>query len=184
MKKSRFSDVLVRRLGLRRGRLNSLVQRAAELGHLPMAIGTSYPQLEPIELARMLLVGICDEGLGSVSAVIQKYGGLAGPGATLEEVLGHSLTRPASFVPSISGLEIHADDNNPYAVLTIVTADGARTLVFGEMPAVEGIERMVSVPGATLYAIAAEIAGRSPADVDALLQGAEQVQRTPEAVAA
>ena len=46
----------------------------------------------------------------------------------------------------------------------------------------DGVERTVKISGIALAGIAMEIAGRSPADVDALLQGAEQVQRSPEAV--
>jgi hypothetical protein len=181
MRKSQVVDLLARRLGCRATRLTSLVQRLAEADLLPTASGPPYPDLTPIEIARVLLVGICDEGLGAAPATIMKHGGLPGPGATLEEVLGHTLVRPDSLAPASSSLEVHTSDN-PYAVLTVVTADGARSLVFGDMPACETVDRIVSVSGATLYAIAAEIAGRSPADVDALLQGAEQVQRSPEAV--
>jgi hypothetical protein len=104
--------------------------------------------------------------------VIQKYGGLIGPGASLEQTLGHSLSRPESLPPSSSALEIHTGDE-PYAVLTTVTADGARTLVFGEMPVVETIDRTVNIGGAALFAIASEVAGKSPADADALLEGAD-----------
>lgn len=175
MKKSAFTRVLARRLNIRLGRLNSLVQRAAEVGQLPMAVGTHYPQLEPVELARMVLVGICDQGLSSVDAVISKYGGLPGPGSTLEQSLGHALTRPESFAPSCTGLEVHTGES-PHAILTTVSADGARTLVFGEMPAVESVDRTVLISGAALFAISNEVNGLSAADVDRLLQGADTMR--------
>lgn len=181
VKKSKFSDVLVLRLGLRRGRLNSLVQRAAELGQLPMAVGTHYPQLEPVELARMLLLGICDRGLASAGSVIVKYGGLPGRGATLEQSLGHALTR-ALFAPSCGGLEIHTNDDEPYAVLSTITADGPRIMIFGEMPEVESVDRLVNISGVVLFAIASEVAGRSAVDVDAMLAGTAEMQPRSEVV--
>jgi hypothetical protein len=180
MRKSQVVDLLARRLGVRATRLTSLVQRLAEADLLPTASGPPYPDLTPIEIARALLVGICDEGLGAASATIAKYGGLVGSGATLEQTLGHTLSRLESLAPASNSLEIHAADE-PYAVLTVSTADGLRTLVFGDMPAVETVDRIVNVSGAALFAIAAEIAGRSQADVDALLAGAVQVQKRSEA---
>jgi hypothetical protein len=183
MRKSECVNLLARRLGLRATRLTNLVQRLAEADLLPTASGPPYPDLSPIEISRMLLVGICDEGLGAAPSTIEKYGGLRGPGATLEETLGHTLMRPDSLVPASSSLEVHTGDE-PYAVLTVITADGARSLVFGGMPDVETVDRIVNVSGAVLFAIAAEIAGKSPADVDQMLAGAEQVQKRSEAVAA
>jgi hypothetical protein len=121
----------------------------------------------------MLIVGICDEGLGAAPATLTKYGGLIGPGSSLEETLGHVLARPEMLAPARSSLEFHTSDE-PYAVLTTVTADGPRSLVFGEMPVEEVVDRLANVSGAALFAIAHEIAGMSAADVDALLQGAGQ----------
>ena len=183
MRKAQLADVLSRRLGIRLGRISSLTQCASEADLLPTASGPPYPDLSSVEVARMLLIAMCDEGLGCVPRTLEKYGGLPGPGATLEETLGHTLARPDSLAPASSAMEIHTGDQ-PYVLLTIITADGARTLVFGEIPAVEGIERMVSVPGSALFAIAAEIAGRSPADVDQMLAGTGEMQQPREAVAA
>jgi len=175
MRKSQIVDLLSRRLGVRATRLTNLVQRLAEAGLLPIAKGPPYPSLSPVEIARMLVVAVTDEGLGA-SATVAKYGGLPGPGASLEEVLGHALSRPESLAPFSSGLEIHTDDTKPYAVLTTVTADGARTLVFGDMPDVESVDRTVLISGAVLFAVAKEIAGMSAADVDKLLAGAGEMQ--------
>jgi hypothetical protein len=128
----------------------------------------------------MLIVGICDEGLGASPKTIAKYGDLLGLGATLAEVLAHALSRPESLAPARSGLEIHTGDA-PYAALTTVSEGGARTLVFGDMPTEEGVERMINVSGAALFAIAHEIAGMSAVDVDTVLEGAAHVQKPSEA---
>jgi hypothetical protein len=182
MRKSRIVDLLSRRLGVRETRLTNLVQRLAEAGLLPTAKGPPYPDLSPVEIARMLIVAVADEGLGAASATVAKYGGLLGPGASLEEVLAHALSRPESLAPFSSSLEIHTDDTKPYAVLTTVTADGARSLVFGEMPDVETVDRTVLISGAALFAIPSEIAGMSSADVDKLLAGAGEMKPAAAAV--
>jgi hypothetical protein len=168
MRKSQIVDLLSRRLGVRATRLTNLVQRLAEAGLLQITKGPPYASPTPAEIARMVLIAICDDGLGSAPATAAKFGGLLGPGSNLEQALGHALMRPESLAPSCSSLEIHTSDE-PYAILTTVTADGARSLVFGEMPDVESVDRTVLISGAALFAIASEIAGVSGADVDALL---------------
>jgi hypothetical protein len=175
MRKAQMADVLSRRLGIRVGRISSLTQCASEADLLPTASGVPYPELTPVEIARMLLIATCDEGLGCVPRTIEKYGGLLGPGSTFEQALGHALMRPESLAPSCSSLEVHTGDA-PYAVFTVATADGTRTLVFGTMPAVESVERTVLISGAALFAIASELAGMSAVDVDKLL-GADTQHR-------
>ncbi|MET4804604.1 hypothetical protein [Bradyrhizobium sp. LB11.1] len=175
MRKSRVCDLLARRLGLRENRITSLAQRLAEAGLLPTASGPPYPDLSPVEVARMLIVGVTDEGLGAAPKTTTKYGGLIGPSATLEEVLAHALSRPESIAPCRSSLEIHQSDE-PYAVLTTAQPDGPRTLVFGKLADTETVDRLVTVPGSALFAIASEINGVSAADVDALLEGVGQQQ--------
>lgn len=186
MRKSQLAETLARRLGLRLGRINSLTQCAAEADLLPTACGPPYPELEPVELARMVLIGICDEGLGCVPHTINKYGGLRciEINSSLEATLGHALTRPERLPASHSELIIHTGDT-PSALLAVATPDGVREYLFAGPNRMhpEGIERTVRVSGAALAGVALEIAGRSPADVDALLQGADPMQRPQEAVA-
>jgi hypothetical protein len=187
MRKSQLAETLARRLGIRLGRINSLTQCASEADLLPTSCGPPYPELTPIEIARMLLIAVADEGLGCVPRTINKYGGLkcAEINSSLEATLGHTLTRPERLPASHSGLIIHTSDA-PSALLTVATPDGVREYTFASNETVqtEGVERTVRVSGVALFAIAAEIAGRSSADVDALLEGADALQRSPAAVAA
>ena len=187
MRKSQLAETLARRLGVRLGRINSLTQCAAEADLLPTACGPPYPELSPVELARMTLIGICDEGLGCVPRTIEKYGGLRciEINSNLESTLGHALTRPERLPAAHSELVIYTGDA-PSAVLTVATPDGIREYEFTGFDTIQqdGVERAVRVSGVALYAIAAEIAGRSASDVDHLLAGATEVLRSPEAVAA
>jgi hypothetical protein len=175
MNKRAFCDVLSRRLNVRRGRLVSLVQRLSEAGQ----IRTNHSRLpdfavSPVEAARMLLVGLVDEGLAAAPDTIRRFGGLIGRSSTLEQALGHALARPKMMAPSRSGMELHVGDS-PYVAMTTVSADGVTTQVYGSMPAVEsdGIDRIITVSGGALFAIAHEIAGLSEANVNALLEGAK-----------
>ena len=173
MRKSQYVDVLSRRLNVRRGRLVSLVQRASEAGLL-QTNASRRPDfdVEPIEAARMLILAIVDEGLAAVGHTVEKYGQLRGRSSTLEEALSHALQRPEILVPCKSGLELHSGDQ-PYAVLTTFSADGARTMVFGDMPETENVDRLVTVSGSALFAVSHEIAGLSEANVTALIRGAK-----------
>ena len=175
MRKSQYVGVLSRRLNVRRGRLTSLVQRASEAGLL-RTNASRRPDFDvtPIEAARILILAIVDEGLAAAGHTVEKYGQLRGRGSNFEEALGHLLARSEMIAPSRSGLEMHVGDS-PYVAMTIVTPDGVTTQVYGDMPAVESdsIDRIVTVSGAALFAVAHEVAGLSEASVDALLEGAK-----------
>lgn len=129
MRKAQVVALTARRCGLRETRLTSLVQRLSDAELLPVSKGPPYVDLSPVEIARILIVGLVDEGLAAAPKTAAKYGGLLGPGSTFEESLGHSLARPETFVPSRSGLEIHSG-SDAHAVLTLCSADGPRSLVF------------------------------------------------------
>jgi hypothetical protein len=116
----------------------------------------------------MLLVAIADSGLAAAPDTIRRFGGLVGRSSTLEAALAHALARPELLPPARSGLEMHVGDR-AYAILTVVSADDARSNVFGDLPDAENIDRLVTVSGSAMFAIAQEIAGRTPAEVDALL---------------
>ena len=123
----------------------------------------------------MLILAIVDEGLAAAGHTVERYGQLRGRGSNFEEALCHVLARPESLAPCRAGLEIHTDSDSPYVAMTLVTPDGVTTQVYGDMPAVESdsIDRIVTVSGSALFAIAQEIAGLSQANVDALLEGAK-----------
>jgi hypothetical protein len=181
MRKSQVVDLFARRLGLRATRLTSLAQRLSDADLLPVSSGPPYVDLKPIEVARLMLAGLCDEGLGGAARTVQRYGRLQGRTSSLVESLAHTVQRPESLPPACSGLEIHQSDDQPYALMTVVTGDGATTNVYGNMPDVETVDRLVIVPGAALFAIASEINGMSSADVDALLEGATDMKPAAQA---
>lgn len=171
MRKSECVQLLARRLGLRRTRLTSLTQRLAEAGMLPVSSGPPYPDLAPVEVARMLIVGMVDEGIAAAPSVVAKYGELVGPNSTmLEGALAHALARPDSLAPICSGMEIHTGDA-PHVLLTVVTGDGAATRVYGDLPFEENVDRLITVPGSALFAISQEISGISAVEVDRMLKG-------------
>jgi hypothetical protein len=168
MRKAQCVDLLARTLGVRATRLTSLTQRLADAGFVHTSSGPPYSDVSPTEVARMLIVAIADEGLAAAPDTIRRLGSLLGRGCNLEQGLSHALSRPESLAPCRAGLELHVGDQ-PYAVLTTTSADGALSNVFGDIPVAENIDRLVTVSGAALYSIAMEIAGVSPAEVDALL---------------
>ena len=173
MRKSKVVDLFARRLGLRETRLTSLAQRLSDAGMLPVSSGPPYVDLTPIEVARLMLAGLCDEGLGGAARTVQRYGGLQGRTASLVDALAHSVQRPELIPPAFTGLEIHQSADQPYVLMTVVTGDGATTNVYGSLPEIESVDRLVNVSGAALFAIASEISGRSEEDVDALLPDAK-----------
>jgi hypothetical protein len=174
MRKSECVNLLARHLGVRATRLTSLVQRLSEAGLLPISAGPPYPELSPVEIARMLLVGICDEGLGAAPGTIAKYGTLRSGAVDMETALGHALLRPEAVLPAHSGLVIHTGDN-PSAVLTTMTPDGSREQIFADPWRQDGVVRTIKISGEALASIAAEIAGTSRDD-------SEQINRAAEAV--
>jgi hypothetical protein len=169
MRKSQAVDMLARHLGLRATRLTSLVQRASEAGLLPTASGPPFPQVSPVEIARMLIVAVTDEGLGAAPTTIQRYGSLRSAAVDLETALGHALQRPEAVLPAHSSLLIHVSDT-PSAVLTTMTPDGSREQIFADPWRPDGVERTVRVSGAALASIASEIA-----DGEQINQAAEAV---------
>jgi hypothetical protein len=146
-------------------RLINIMQRLAEAGMLPVSHGPPFPQVSPVEVARMLLAAILDRGIAAAPATVARYGGLLGRGSNLEDAIGHSLRRPETLVPAKSSLIVHSG----YALLTTAQPDGRHTAVFGEIDDEEPVGRIVQVSGAALLGIAQEIGGMSVTEVDALL---------------
>ncbi|MHC1949865.1 hypothetical protein IF803_36705 [Bradyrhizobium sp. UFLA06-06] len=155
MRKSECVNLLARHLGVRSTRLTSLTQRLAEAGLLPTASGPPYPDLEPAEIVRMLLVGICDEGLGAAPKTVERYCGLRCGAIDLEATLAHALSRPETVLAAHASLRISTGDH-PQAILITASPDGLREQVFGE-PSFGSVERVVTVSGNALAAIADEI---------------------------
>ncbi|PDT75744.1 hypothetical protein CO675_20200 [Bradyrhizobium sp. C9] len=155
MRKSECVNLLARHLGVRATRLTSLTQRLAEAELLPTACGPPYPDLEPVEIVRMLLVGICDEGIGAAPKTVERYCGLHCGTIDLETALAHALSRPESVLAAHASLRISTGDH-PQAILITVSPDGLREQVFGE-PSFGSVERIVTVSGSALAAVSDEI---------------------------
>jgi hypothetical protein len=165
MRKRQAAITLARRLGVKLTRLINITQRLAEAGMLPVSHGPPFPQLHPVEVARMLIAAVVDDGIAAAPATVARYGGLLGRGSNLEDAIGHALARPITIVPSKSSLIIHSG----YALLTTSQPDGRHTAVFGEIDDEEPVGRIVQVSGAALRGIAEEFGCRHAAEVDALL---------------
>jgi hypothetical protein len=166
MRKAEAVLVLARRLGVKRTRLTNITQRLAEQCLLPISHGPPFPQLLPTEIARMLLAAVVDEGIAAAPATVRRVGGLLGRGCNLEQGLGHALQRPETLAPSKASLIVHAT----CAFLTTAQPDGLRTLVFGEIDDDdESVANIIRVSGAALFAVAKEVSGCTPEEVDALL---------------
>jgi hypothetical protein len=169
MRKAIAVQMVARRLGLRPTRLTGLTQRLADSGQVHISSGPPYADISPIEVARIMLAGLVDNGLAAAPETVRRFGGLGGRSSTLEAALAHAIARPQLLAPSRAGLELHTGDE-PYAVFTISAPDGAITNVFGDMPGDESVDRIVTVSGAALRGISEEGFGCMSADeADALL---------------
>jgi hypothetical protein len=166
MRKRQAASMTSRHLGVKLTRLINIMQRLAEAGLLPVSHGPPFPQVSPVEVARILLASVVDRGIAAAPATVARYGGFLGRGSNLEDAIGHSLRRPETLVPAKSSLIIHSR----FALLTTAQPDGRRTDVFGEIDDDEPVGRIVTVSGVALRGIAEEFAGQSPRDVSALLQ--------------
>jgi hypothetical protein len=165
MRKRQAAIMISRHLGVKLTRLINIMQRLAESGLLPTSHGPPFPQVSPVEVARMLLAAVVDRGIAAAPATVARFGGMLGRGSNLEDAIGHSLLRPQTLVPSKSSLIIHSGS----ALLTTSQPEGRRTSVFGEIDDEEPVGRIVQVSGAALRGIAEEFGGMSSAEVDALL---------------
>jgi hypothetical protein len=166
MRKRQAAIVISRHLGTKLTRLINIIQRLAEAGTLPTSHGPPFPQVSPVEAARILLAAVVDRGIAAAPATVARIGGMMGRGSNLEDAIGHSLRRPATLVPAKSSLIIHSG----YALLTTAGPDGLRTDVYGEIDDDEPVGRIVIVSGAALRGIAEEIGGMSVTEAEALLE--------------
>jgi hypothetical protein len=169
MRKAIAVQMVARRLGLRATRLTSLTQRLADSGMIHVSSGPPYADISPVEVARIMLAGLVDNGLAAAPETVRRFGSLAGRSSTLEAAIAHAIARPQLLAPSRSGLELHTGDE-PYAVFTVSAPDGALSNVFGDLPGDENVDRIVTVSGAALRGVAEEgFGGMSADETDALL---------------
>ncbi|MGY4313119.1 hypothetical protein [Bradyrhizobium sp. JR3.5] len=155
MIRSEAVEILARRLNINAGRAAALAQRAAESGFLPRARGRYVPRLDGRDLARLFLAVVADRGLGNAADSVVKFENLENEhglmlGDVLRNILGFR-TLPIAYASG--GLIVRLDP----AGATLVAAD--TKMHFGSGVPEEASSKSISIPGATLAAIAYEFSG-------------------------
>ncbi|MGY3117919.1 hypothetical protein ACVWXQ_001856 [Bradyrhizobium sp. S3.14.4] len=145
MRKRRATQVVARRLGLNFNRVAALVQRASEGGLLPVACGSDRPHLTNMEMGRLLIVAIADNGLGNVPATVREFSALESNGLRFDDWLEGCVAGRVR----LDGLLSVIFQPDPAAV-TVLTS--ARQLDFGS-PAPTPTTRVVAISGEALRAI-------------------------------
>lgn len=167
MRKSTATEIVARRLGVARGRADSLVQRAAEDNLLPTADGSRRypPDLGPAEMANLLLAVAVDKGLAVTGHTVRELAGLtAATGPTLGDALTGLFRDGAALQASVTGsLVIRLEPAS--ASMTL----GGTHMRYGPEPPPDSAGRHVIIPGRTLAAIGLEFGGRSPAEAETII---------------
>lgn len=158
MHRSEAVEILVRRLGLNAGRTAALGQRLAEAGLLPRAVGRNVPSLCSRELARLLLVVIVDDGLGSAAAQTLTFENLqTESGITLGSVM-EAVIRGDVEIIGDAAFQIGAQ---PAAML--------QGIYFGAALNTNGATRITHVPNVVMRAIAFEFQGKTSGESNELI---------------
>ncbi|KRQ03506.1 hypothetical protein [Bradyrhizobium manausense] len=146
MRKRRACHVVARRLGLNVNRVAALVQRATEAGLLPVATGSARPDLTNLELARLLLAAVCDNGLGNVPTTVRAFDRLETEGGLQFCDWLESLVAGRIDTDAIRGIVLQVE---PEPGATVITESSR--LHFG--PASASAARAVSITGDVLRSI-------------------------------
>ncbi len=167
MRKAQAAEILARRLKLDERRIDNLCLRLADQGMFPRADGSRRypPELNAPHLARMLVAALADQGLGKTPGVVTTVESLRDQaGNRLCDVLANIIEGGDTINTAARGhLVIRTEPAGASVVL-----DGNYT-TFGAPPPETSAARAVSVPGATLAAIALEFGGHSPAEADTVV---------------
>ncbi len=148
MRLSECIEIFARRLSMKRGRVAAIANRLQHCGAIPLAdIKRAPPSLNHSEMAILLLAILAEHGVESAAEAARKLAA-SGLNEALAVVL-HGQAQPGTLIVKEGG--------------ATATIDGHYT-VFGK-PAEDGPARFAT--GATLAAIAAELAGMTPAQADA-----------------
>ncbi len=159
MIRSEAVAIIVRRLGINPGRVAALVQRCADAHLLPKANGRSIPDLGALELARLFLAAVCDNGLGNAAATVTENSALQTErGVNLIDVLEGLFAGRASATAIRSAIF----QLEPAGAVLI----GSHYLAFGAPLSTAGAVKHVIIPGDSLAAIALEFRGYSPREAD------------------
>jgi hypothetical protein len=159
MIRSQAVEIISRRLGLHAGRVAALVQRCADAHLLPKATGRSIPELGALELARLFLAAVCDNGLGNAATSVTEFSALQTErGVSLIDVFEGLFAGRASATAIRSAVF----QLEPAGAVLI----GGHHLAFGAPLSTGGAARHVIVPGASLSAICFELRGAEPDSAD------------------
>ncbi|MGY4313730.1 hypothetical protein [Bradyrhizobium sp. JR3.5] len=126
MRKRRACQAVARRLGLNVNRVAALVQRCSENGLLPVATGSARPNLTNIELARLLIAVIADNGLGNVPATVRDFSALEASGLRFDDWLEGVVAGRVN----LAGVLSLAIQTKPQPAVSVIT--GSARLQFGE----------------------------------------------------
>lgn len=152
MLKSEVCAIVARQLNRPLNRVEALVQRVSEAGLLPMARGSSRPEMCSIELARIIICAVADNGLGNAAATVASFEALTTEsGVSLSDVLD-GIIRSDTDAPGDMALQL-----SPAAALLTV---GGKQLLFGAGLQAGAAVRIVHVPGSVLQAIVREFNGK------------------------
>jgi hypothetical protein len=143
MIRSQAVEIVSRRLGLNAGRTAALVRRAADGGLLPKANGRDIPDLGSLEVGRLFLACVVDNGLGNAARSVQEFSALhTDHGVNLLDVLDGLI---AGRIPATS-IRSAIFQLRPAGVVLISEAH----LRFGAPPSTDGAAKPSLCP-ATLW---------------------------------
>jgi hypothetical protein len=165
MRKGIATEIVARRLGVRKGRADGLVQSASDGGALPKASGRDIPDLSESDMVALFLAITADRGLGNAPQSVRTFSGLTNDrGDTLADTLAGLFSRGPALASLVSGSLIVRLDPPGVALST-----SAGHHQFGPEPPPGAAAKVVLVPGRTLAAIGLELQGRSPDEADSLV---------------
>ncbi|WP_457302148.1 hypothetical protein [Phyllobacterium sp. P5_D12] len=164
MRKSHAVEILARRLNILPSRVHHIAARLADDGQISKAEGSRRypPELNEIEVIRLVLATLADHGLGNVHSSVEAFSHLTNQtGIRFGDVLSEVLFGP----PADIGHVILRHD--PPGVSLII--DGAHQVYGSEAPAKTAAKASI-VPGYALMAIAAELQGHMPTQADSMIE--------------
>lgn len=159
MRLSEVVQIVARRLGVRPGRVSGIASRLQHAGLLPITEGSRRypPDVDLPHVVDFILAVAADRGLGNAADTARQVGAFrADDGITVADLVLAALQQRAC----VEHVILRADGAS-------AVVDGAHHL-FGEPPPEDGALNATAIPGTTLAAIAAELAGLSLEQADAV----------------
>ncbi len=160
MRKSTAVEILARRLGVARSRIENLAKRMADDGLVSKAEGSRRypPDLSEPEITSLMIGVIADNGLGNSVRTVETFSALSSPIGPFGNVLQTLLFGPASDVGHL------IVRNEPAGITTIINGTH---IVFGAEASEKAATKAHIIPGDALIAIAAELQGQKVQAADA-----------------